>query len=129
MRGPITWRAIESSGTITYSITCTSVGATVSSISPASGTSGTTVTLSGSGLWGTTTVRFGGMPATNVSTSYGSGGNAQVTATAPNGSGTVTISVTTDAGTFSGGTFTFTPPTANPVSAAVGYNSSNNPSP
>ncbi len=117
----------ESSGTITYSITCTSVGATVSSISPASGTSGTTVTLSGSGLWGTTTVRFGGMPATNVSTSYGSGGNAQVTATAPNGSGTVTISVTTDAGTFSGGTFTFTPPTANPVSAAVGYNSSNNP--
>ena len=117
----------ESSGTITYSITCTSVGATVSSVSPAFGTSGTTVILSGSGLWGTTAVSFGGIPATNISTSYGSGGAAQVTVTAPNGAGSVPISVTTDAGTFSGGTFTFTPPTANPVSAAVSYNSSNNP--
>jgi uncharacterized protein YhjY with autotransporter beta-barrel domain len=117
----------QSSGTIAYTITCTSVGATVSSVSPASGTSGTTVILSGSGLWGTTAVSFGGMPATNISTSYGSGGGAQVTVTAPNGAGSVPISVTTDAGTFSGGTFTFTPPTANPVSAAVSYNSSNNP--
>ena len=117
----------ESSGTIAYTITCTSVGATVSSVSPAFGTSGTTVILSGSGLWGTTAVSFGGIPATNISTSYGSGGAAQVTVTAPNGAGSVPISVTTDAGTFSGGTFTFTPPTANPVSAAVSYNSSNNP--
>jgi uncharacterized protein YhjY with autotransporter beta-barrel domain len=116
----------ESSATITYSITCVSVGAVVSSVSPSSGTSGNAVTISGSGLWGTSAVSFGSFPATNVSTSYGSFGGAQVTATVPNGTGTVVISVVTDAGTYSGGSFTFTPPTANPVSASVAFDSSNN---
>ena len=115
----------ESSGTITYSITCVSISATVSGVSPSSGTSGSTVTITGAGLWGASTVTFGGFQATNVSVGYGSGGGGQITATVPNGSGTVTISVTTDAGTYSGGTFTFTAPTANASSATVGYNSSN----
>jgi uncharacterized protein YhjY with autotransporter beta-barrel domain len=117
----------QGSGTITYSITCVSVGATISSVSPSSGVAGSTVTITGTGLWGTSAVKFGSLVATNVTTSYGSGGNAQLTVTVPNGVGTVAISVVTDAGTYSGGTFTFTPPTANAVSTTVAYGSSNNP--
>lgn len=116
----------ESSGTITYSISCKSVGATLSSVSPSSGTSGSTVTISGTGLWGTNAVNFGGLPATNVSVSYGSSGAAQVVATVPNGSGTVAISVVTDAGTYTGGSFTFAAPTAGAASASVAFDSSNN---
>ena len=116
----------QSSGTITYSITCRSVGATVSGVSPSSGTSGSTVTISGTGLWGASQVNFGGLPATNVSVSYGSSGGGQITATAPNGSGTVTITVLTDAGTYIGGTFTYVGPTAGPASTSVAFDSSNN---
>ncbi len=116
----------QASGTITYSITCVSVGATVSSVSPSSGPSGSTVTISGAGLWGASQVNFGGLPATNVSVAYGSGGSGQITATAPNGSGTVAITVLTDAGAYSGGTFTFVAPTASATSASVAFDSSNN---
>jgi outer membrane autotransporter protein len=108
-----------------YSITCTSVGASISGVSPSSATVGSTVTLSGSGFWGTTQVFFGAMPATAFSVNYGA--SPTITATAPNGSGTVTITVVTDAGTYSGGTFKFLPPSAGSASASVAFNSSNNP--
>nr|WP_225562744.1 Ig-like domain-containing protein [Rhodanobacter sp. DHG33] len=54
------------------------------------------------------------------------GNTATVTATVPDGTGTVAVTVTTDAGTYTAGNYTFTPPTVNAVSATVGYDSSNN---
>ena len=109
----------------TYSITCQSAGATISGVSPASATVGSTTTISGSGFWGATQVLFGAMPATSFTVTYGSG-NPIINAVVPNGSGTVTITVVTDAGTYSGGSFTFAAPTAGPSSASVAFNSSNN---
>ncbi len=112
-------------GSATYSITCQSAGATISGVSPASATVGSTTTISGSGFWGATQVLFGAMPATSFTVTYGSG-NPIINAVVPNGSGTVTITVVTDAGTYTGGSFTFAAPTAGPSSASVAFNSSNN---
>ncbi|PXV54077.1 outer membrane autotransporter barrel domain-containing protein [Dyella jiangningensis] len=109
----------------TYTVTCTSAGASITGVSPSSATIGSTVTLSGSGLWGTTQVLFGSLPATSFSVDYG-GGGAIINAVVPNGSGTVTITLVTDAGTFIGGSFSFAPPTAGATSTSVAYNSSNN---
>jgi hypothetical protein len=69
----------------------------VTGISPASGpeAGGTTVTITGTDLLGTTDVKFGSTPATDVSV----GGTAQITATAPPGTGTVDVTVTTPSGT------------------------------
>ena len=68
-------------------------GIGVMSVSPQSGTPGTQVTISGRGLSGGT-VLFGATPATTASCSATS-----CTATAPPGSGTVDITVTTSAAT------------------------------
>lgn len=108
----------------TYSITCRSVGATISGVSPSSATVGSTVTISGSGFWGTTQVLFGTTPAASFTVNYGA--TPVIQAVVPNGSGTVTITVTTDAGTYSGGSFTFAAPTASPSSTTVAFDSSNN---
>lgn len=113
------------SSSATYSITCQSAGATISSVSPASATVGSAATISGSGFWGASQVLFGATPATSFTVTYGSG-NPIINAVVPNGSGTVTITVVTDAGTYSGGSFTFAAPTASPSSASVAFNSSNN---
>lgn len=111
--------------TTTYSITCTSVGASVSSTSPSTASAGSSVIISGGGFWGTSKVMFGAFEATVFTVSGSS--TPYIRATVPDGSGTVTISVTTDAGgPYSGGTFTFAPPTANAVSATVAHGSSNN---
>ncbi|GLQ94010.1 hypothetical protein GCM10007901_29610 [Dyella acidisoli] len=108
----------------TYSITCRSVGATISGVSPSSATVGSTVTLSGTGFWGASQVLFGAIPATSFTVTYGA--TPLITAAVPNGSGTVTITVVTDAGTYTGGSFTFAPPAAGPVSTSVAFDSSNN---
>lgn len=113
------------SSSATYSITCQSAGATISSVSPASATVGSAVTISGAGFWGASQVLFGATPATSFTVTYGSG-SPIINAVVPNGSGTVTITVVTDAGTYSGGSFTFAAPTASPSSASVAFNSSNN---
>ena len=70
---------------------------TVTGISPTSGpdSGGTTVTITGTDLSGTTDVEFGSTPATDVS----GDGPTQLTATAPPGTGTVDITVTTPSGT------------------------------
>ena len=70
---------------------------TVTSISPAAGTAqgGTVVTIDGSGFTGATAVSFGNTPAiefTDVS-------DGQITATSPQGLGTVDVTVTTPGGT------------------------------
>jgi hypothetical protein len=71
-------------------------GPVVSSLSPASGPVGTTVTISGSGLTGATLVSFGGVAAT-----FTVNNDAQITASVPSGTpiGTVDVRVTTPSGT------------------------------
>ena len=69
----------------------TSTGLIVTSISPASGTAGTNVTVNGAGFTAGSTVKFGSVAATNVNVV----GTTQFTATAPAGTGTVDVLVTT----------------------------------
>jgi hypothetical protein len=69
----------------------------ISSLSPDTGSplGGYAITLNGSGFTGATAVDFGTTPATNFSVS----GDSSITATAPLGTGTVYVRVTTPAGT------------------------------
>src|SRR5450830_859453 len=70
---------------------------TVSSISPTSGptTGGTSVIITGTNLTGATAVRFGATNATGFTVNSAT----QITATAPAGTGTVDVRVTTGGGT------------------------------
>lgn len=110
-----------SNGSVTYSLTCTSAAPGVSSISPWSATRGQTVTITGSGFYGTRAVSFGGTPASFTVTN-----GSSITATVPDGSGTVPIIVITDAGTATNGSFTFQAPTANAITTSVAFDSSSN---
>ncbi len=69
----------------------------VTAISPASGPAagGTTVTINGSNFSGTTAVTFGAAPASGFTVNSAS----QITATAPAGTGTVDVRITTSGGT------------------------------
>ncbi|WP_310723470.1 IPT/TIG domain-containing protein [Streptomyces sp. N2A] len=95
----VTTPAGISSQFVTYAYTQVA-GPVLSSVTPASGPAagGTTVTLTGSGLSGTTAVRFG----STVASSFTVVSDTQVTAVAPAGSGTVQITVTTPGGTSNG---------------------------
>ncbi|MFE9993952.1 IPT/TIG domain-containing protein, partial [Streptomyces avermitilis] len=66
---------------------------TLTSLNPTSGLAagGTVVTLTGTGFIGTTAVTFGGTPATSFTVNS----DTQITATAPAGTGTVQVQVTT----------------------------------
>ncbi|MFK4148871.1 IPT/TIG domain-containing protein [Streptomyces sp. NPDC004065] len=81
----------------------------VSSVSPSQGpaSGGTTVTVTGTGFTGATTVRFG----TRTATSFTVDSSTRITAVAPSGTGTVTVTVTTGQGT-SSQTVTYTYTTA-----------------
>jgi hypothetical protein len=68
---------------------------TVTSISPAAGAAGATVTITGTGFTGGATVSFGGTAATSVDVLS----LTEITAVAPAGTGTVDVTVTTSAGT------------------------------
>lgn len=70
---------------------------TVTAVSPTSGptSGGTSVIITGTNLTGATSVTFGGVPATGVTVNSAT----QITATAPAGSGTVNVRVTTVGGT------------------------------
>jgi CSLREA domain-containing protein len=72
-------------------------GPTVTGISPSSGPSsgGTTITITGTNLSGTTVVKFGAVSATNVAVVS----STEVTATIPAGTGTVDVTVTTTSAT------------------------------
>ncbi len=100
------------SGAAQYTIGCVSVASTVSGSSPPTGIGGTSVTINGSALLGATAVYFGGVPAATFTVNS----DTRITAVAPAGSGTVALSVRTDTGTATGGSFTYVPP---PVLAAA----------
>ncbi|MEU3184704.1 IPT/TIG domain-containing protein [Streptomyces sp. NPDC006923] len=81
--------------------------------SPVSGVPGTTVTLTGSGFTGATSVNFGATPATSFTVVS----PTRITAVAPPGSGAVQITVTTSEGTSNGIGFLYT--TVAPVITSV----------
>ncbi len=75
---------------------------TISGLSPSSGASGTSVTVTGTNLSGATAVTFGTRSVTPSSST-----STSVTAVAPAGSGTVKVTVTTANGTSNGESFTY----------------------
>ena len=95
---------------------------TVTSLAPAAGSTvgGTLVTIIGTGFTGATAVQFGGSSATSVTVNSAT----SITATAPAGSGTVDVTVTTPNGTSAtsaGDQFTFvSAPTVSAVSPTSG---------
>jgi len=91
---------------------------TVTAIAPSTGAAGTPVTITGTGFTSGATVTFGGMAAAPVQVLSAT----EITATAPNGTGTVDVTVTTAAGTSAAGAadqFTFTCVQAQTVTGAV----------
>ncbi|EXU69165.1 cell surface protein [Streptomyces sp. PRh5] len=78
---------------------------TLTAVSPASGpaTGGTTVTLTGTNLLGTTAVRFGAVNATSFTVVSAT----QITAVAPAGSGTVQVTVSGPGGTSNGVSYAY----------------------
>ena len=95
---------------------------TATSVSPAGGTiaGGTNVTITGIGFTGATAVTFGGFAATGVSVVN----DTSITATTPaHAAGAVNVSVTTPAGTGTGGglyTYGASPPTVTSISPTSG---------
>ena len=97
----------QSVGAAYVSITPPSALPGITGFSPTSGPVGTSVTLTGTGFTGATTVNFGGTAAT----SYSLVGDTQIATTVPAGATSGTISVITPAGTAtSADTFTVTSP-------------------
>lgn len=97
-----------------YAISCRSVGPTVTQIAPSSGRPGATISVVGTGFLGTSAVTFGGQPA-----AFTVAGDTLINATIPAGTGTVGVTVTTDAGSATGGPFTYVSAPDAPVIGAV----------
>ncbi len=87
----------------TYGSSGSSTAPSLTNISPSSGSSGTTVALTGTNLTGTTAVKFG----SNAASSFTVVSATEVTAVAPSGSGTVSVTVTTPDGTSNGVSFSY----------------------
>ncbi len=102
-------------------------GPVVASVSPSAGptSSSTVVTITGAGFTGSTSVLFGATAASNVNIIS----DTRLTAVAPTGSGTATITVTTPAGTsanLTGDHYAYAAaPAVNAVSPSVGPASGN----
>jgi hypothetical protein len=104
--GPISVTTPDGTGTSAGSFTVTVVASqpAITSFSPTSGRTGTSVTITGTGFTGANRVRFG-----NKNASFTVNSPTQITATVPGGAKTGKISVTTPAGTAtSSATFTVT---------------------
>jgi hypothetical protein len=103
---------------------------TITSFTPTSGTSGTSVTISGTNLTGATAVTFNG-----ASAAFTAASGTSIQATVPNGATTGPLSVTTPRGTAtSASAFTVTPsaptitgftPASGPVGTSVTINGTN----
>lgn len=112
-------------GGVTYSVSVTTIGAnvpTITSISPNPGPAGP-ITVFGTGFIAGSTVSIGGVAATGVTivTTH------QITCTAPaHAAGAVSATVTNNAGISAGFTFTYqTPPAGTTVSPVGGDNTAN----
>ena len=114
------------SATMTWTVSCTPAGGAASpaitAVSPTSGPAGggTSVTLTGTALTGTTAVSFGGIAATGFTVNSAT----SITATAPAAAtaGVVNITATTGSGTSTaavGNQFTYAAPTVTGVSPAA----------
>ncbi|TQF07975.1 cell shape-determining protein [Kitasatospora acidiphila] len=92
---------LGTSNGVTYTY---SAGPVITGLNPVSGptSGGNTVTISGSGFTGASSLHFGTASASFVVLS-----DSQVQATAPAGSGTVLVTVTTSVGTSNGTTYTY----------------------
>jgi hypothetical protein len=86
----------------------------IASFSPNHGTTGTSVTIAGSGFAGTTAVSFAGTPASAFTVVS----DTSLTATVAAGTATGPVSVTAPGGTRSSSVFFFLPPTIGGVSPA-----------
>ena len=75
-----------------------------SPFSPASGVPGTVITITGTHLYGTTSVSFGGVAGTGLSVN---GNGTKITVTVPGGAATGAVTVTTGEGSISSGATTF----------------------
>lgn len=95
---------------------------TVTKVSPTTGTSGTSVTITGTNFVGTPTVKFGTASASNITVVSAT----SITAKAPSGTGTVNVIVTTAGGTSaasSANSFTYaTVPAAPTITTATAGN-------
>ncbi len=92
----------NANGIANYQIACVSQAPSVTNASPTVGLAGDTVQIDGAAFLGMTAVRFGAAAA-----SYTLSSDTRLTAVVPAGSGTVPLTVTTDAGTVSAGNFTY----------------------
>lgn len=107
---------------VTTTKTPTSTAPTVSSFSPTSGSVGTSVTISGSGFSGATSVAFNGVNATFAVSSA-----SQINTSVPTGATTGVISVTTSNGTAtSSGSFTVSTSTTLKNSGPINLNAQSN---
>ncbi|WP_217439606.1 IPT/TIG domain-containing protein [Nocardia barduliensis] len=100
---------VSNDGVYTY-LPAPTIAAVVPGAGPVSG--GNTVTLNGSGFTGTTTVRFGATPAASFTVVS----DTELTAVAPAGTGSTTVTLTAIGGTSNGISYTFVPA---PALAAV----------
>jgi hypothetical protein len=120
--GPV---AVTTPGGTTTSAASFTVRPSISGIAPASGVTGTSVTITGSGLNGATSVRFNG-----ASASFASASSTRITATVPASGTSGPVVVVTPAGTATGPTFTVTPvvtsftPTVGAIGTQVTINGS-----
>jgi hypothetical protein len=118
--GPISVTTPSGTGTSTDNFTVSTPPPTISSFTPTSGPAGTTVSITGTGFTGASSVTFGGVPATNLTLNS----DTSITATVPSGATTGPIAVTTPGGTgTSTATFTLTtpPPTITSFSPSSGH--------
>jgi hypothetical protein len=104
-------KVTNSGGTGTSSTAFKLTAPGISGLSPNQGPVGSAVVISGSGLQGSTAVRFNGVDA-----SFTVDSDTQITTTVPTGATTGTLTVTTLAGVISGGTFTVAAPPPPPPS-------------
>jgi hypothetical protein len=101
--GPIGVTTAAGTGTSSssFSVATATVAPKISSISPTSGPVGTVVAITGSGLTGATSVKFGG----GVAASYTVVSDTRINATVPSGASSGGIAVTTPGGTATSGSF------------------------
>jgi hypothetical protein len=101
--GPIAVTTPAGTGTSSssFTVTAATVAPKITSISPTSGPVGTVVAITGSGLTGATSVKFGG----GVSAAYTVASDTRINATVPAGASSGGIAVTTPGGTATSGNF------------------------